>query len=204
MRGDGPRLSRMRETLLREARVLTDVAGALDESAEIAVDLLLRTRGHILTGGAGTSSAIAARLAHLLSCCGAPAVLLHPADSLHGASGAVRSEDTVFLISKGGRTAEVNQFAAIAKSRGATLIVMTEDAGSELARLADAVIRIRIPAGSDPFGMVATASSLANAAAGDAICELILHECGYTVREFAGTHPGGAVGERIREEGMGA
>src|SRR5581483_6506840 len=110
-----------------------------------AAELLLRTRGHILAGGAGTSNAVAARLAHLLSCCGAPAVWLHPADSLHGASGAVRPEDAVVLISKGGETTEVNQFAAIAKSRGPALVVMTEDPASELGQMADAIVHISAP-----------------------------------------------------------
>jgi arabinose-5-phosphate isomerase len=50
--------------------------------------------------------------------------------------------------------------------------------------------------------MVATSSSLANAAVADAICEAILAEKGYTKEAFASTHPGGAVGERIEKEGL--
>jgi D-arabinose 5-phosphate isomerase GutQ len=198
----GTRLERMRATLLREAAILEELGRTLDPGAAAAVDLLLETQGHVLVGGAGTSNAVAKRFAHLLSCSGQPALFVHPADSLHGSSGAVTADDTVILISKGGKTAEVNRFAAIVKSRGARLIAFTEAPESELGRLADAVVRVKIPADSDPFGMVATSSSLANAAVADAICETILMERGYTKEAFAGTHPGGAVGERIKTEGI--
>jgi arabinose-5-phosphate isomerase len=190
----------MRATIEREAEVLRGIAAALDDSSAAAVDIVLATKGHVFIGGAGTSNYIASRFAHLLSCSGKPAVFLHPADSLHGSSGAVRPEDTVILISKGGKTVEVNRFAAIVKERGAKLIAFTENPESELGRLADAVVKVKIPADSDPFGMVATSSSLANGSVADAICETVLVESGYTKEAFGKTHPGGAVGDRIRTE----
>src|ERR1035437_7972573 len=173
------RLDRMRATLLRESAILAGLAESLEETSAQAVDVLLETRGHVLVGGAGTSNAIAMRLAHLLCCCGVPAVFLHPSDSLHGSSGAVTDRDTVVLISKGGKTADVNRFARIARERGARLVAFTEAPESELGGLADAVVRVKIPADSDPFGMVATSSSLAAAAVADAICETVLFEKSY-------------------------
>lgn len=196
------RLERMRATIRREAGVLERVAQHLDEDAARAVDLLVATKGHVLVGGAGTSNAVAKRFAHLLSCSGQAALFLSPADSLHGSSGAVTARDTVVLISKGGKTLEVNAFAKIVKQRGARVIAFTEAPGSELGKIADAVVKVKIPSGSDPFGMVATSSSLANASVADAICETIMVEKGYTKEQFAGTHPGGAVGVRIEKEGI--
>jgi arabinose-5-phosphate isomerase len=196
------RLGRMRATLLRESAILAHMASELDGSVARAVDMLLSTGGRVLIGGAGTSHAVAARFAHLLCCAGLPAFFVHPADALHGGSGAVCADDTVLLISKGGATYEVNRFAELVRQRGAGLIAMTEAPDSELGRLAGAVICVQVPCDSDPFGMVATSSSLANAAVADAICETILCERGYTAAEFASTHPGGAVGQRIRREGM--
>ena len=202
MAGTSSRLESMRATLHREAVVLQELADDLDEGALRAVDLLLCTGGHVLIGGAGTSNAVAWRFAHLLSCCGLPALFLDPAEGVHGGSGAVKPEDTVVLISKGGRSLEVNAFGLIVKQRGARLIAITEALDSELGRMADAVVRVKIRSGSDPFDMVATSSSLANAAAADAICEMILVERGHTKEAFGATHPAGAVGERMRREGI--
>ena len=202
MDGTNTRLERMRATLCREAAVLQELADDFDEGASRAVDLLLGTSGHVLIGGAGTSNAVAWRFAHLLSCCGLPALFLDPAEGLHGGSGAVKPEDTVILISKEGGSREVNAFGLIVKQRGARLMAMTEAPDSELGKMADAVVRVKIRSGSDPFDMVATSSSLANAAAADAICEVVLVERGQTKEAFGATHPAGAVGERMRREGI--
>ena len=47
--------------------------------------------------------------------------------------------------------------------------------------------------------MVATGSSLFNSAFCDAICVALLELRGYSVDDFGETHPGGAVGHKIRE-----
>jgi arabinose-5-phosphate isomerase len=48
--------------------------------------------------------------------------------------------------------------------------------------------------------MIATGSSLVNAAACDVLCVLLLQLRGYTKKQFAQTHPGGAVGKKIESE----
>jgi arabinose-5-phosphate isomerase len=52
----------------------------------------------------------------------------------------------------------------------------------------------------DPYGLIATGSSLTNSAFGDALCVALLHLRGYTQQSFGETHPGGAVGHKIREQ----
>ena len=128
MPGGRTRLDRMRATLRREAEIIGNLAAQLDEDLEAAVDMLLETRGHVLVGGAGTSNAISRRFAHLLCCCGVPATFISAADCLHGASGVVTTADTVVLISKGGRTAEVNECARIVRQRGGRLVAFTGSA----------------------------------------------------------------------------
>lgn len=203
MRNHGDRLARMRATLRKDAQILEQLASLLDDQVSAAVDLLLATKGHVLVGGSGTSGPVALRFAHLLSCCGLPALFIHPADSLHGGSGAVKPEDTLVLISKGGRTAEINRFAKIARQRGARVVAVTEAPESELGQMSDGIIRVKVAPESDPFGMVATSSSLANAAVLDAVCETVLVETGYSLQSFAETHPGGAIGMKIEEKGLG-
>lgn len=186
--------------LKREARALQQVAQQLDpEQLAHVLRILLSCQGHVLVTGAGTSRAMAERFAHLLSCCGTPALYISAADSLHGTAGAITPRDVVFVISKGGRSVEVNQFAEIAKARGATLIAQTEAPESPLGRMSDAVLTVRPPRTVDPFdGMLALGSSLVNGAVDDALCALLLEMTEYAFEDFGRTHPGGAVGDRIR------
>jgi D-arabinose 5-phosphate isomerase GutQ len=182
----------------REAAAVASLASQLDESFPAAVRTLFACQGKVLVSGSGTSHAVALRFAHLLSCVGTPALFLHPGDSQHGASGAVAEGDVWIGLSKGGETSEVIFLAGIARKRGATVMAITEQPDSSLGRLADLVVRITAPADVDPFGMVATGSSLFGAAYCDAICVALLELRGYSVDEFGETHPGGAVGHKIR------
>lgn len=193
-------IARAREVIDREARGVGALSVQFDERLVQVVDLLLNCQGHVLVAGAGTSHAVAQRFAHLLSCSGTPALCISAADSLHGGAGAVTDRDVLFLISKGGHTAEINQFAQIAQSRGAKVIAQTENPDEPLGRLADAVYPIVAPEDVDPYGMIATGSSLVNGAAGDVLCALLLELRGYTRDQFGKTHPGGAVGRKLEME----
>jgi len=196
----GPELARRAcEVIQREVEAVSALAGQIDDSLADVVSLLLNCQGHVLVTGAGTSRAMAQRLAHLLSCSGTPALFISASDGLHGGSGAVTDKDVVYVISKGGQSAEINQFAAIARRRGATLVAQTEDPASPLAEMCDAVFQVRAPEDVDPYGMVATGSSLVNGAAGDVLCVLLLELRGYSKEAFGQTHPGGAVGRKLQE-----
>jgi len=193
-----------KETVLREARALEALADQFDENMIPVIDLLLACQGHVLVSGAGTSRAMAERLAHLFSCSGRPALFISAADSLHGTAGAVTDKDVVYLISKGGHSAEVNQFAAIAKDRGAKVIAQTENPDSPLGKMSDAVYHIVTVGEVDPFdGLVAIGSSLVNGAAGDALCATMLLLTHYSFERFAKTHPGGEVGVKLAQRAEG-
>lgn len=193
-------VAKARAVVEREAEAVRALVDQFDSSLEQAVDLLLNCKGHVLVTGAGTSRAVAERFAHLLSCCGTPALFISAADSLHGGAGAITPNDIVFVISKGGHSTEVNRFAELAKGRGAKVIAQTENPESPLARISDAVFKVKALGDVDPYGMIATGSSLVNAAACDVLCVLLLEQRGYSKEEFGTTHPGGAVGKKLAEE----
>jgi D-arabinose 5-phosphate isomerase GutQ len=183
-----------------EARAVLEIQNQLDSTIQHVVQILYESRGHVLTTGAGTSKMIAMRFAHLLSCCGTPALFISADDSLHGGAGAVTPDDVIYVISKGGRSREINSFVDIAKKRGARIIAHTEDPHSPLAMVSDAVYCIKTMCEVDPYGMIATGSSLVNGAACDVLCVLLLELKGYTKEQFGMTHPEGAVGIQLAEK----
>lgn len=189
-----------RTVLEQESASVAALAEQLDEAFVTVAHALLACQGHVLVAGSGTSNPVAARLAHLLSCCGTPALFIHPGDSQHGLAGAVTDQDVLIAISKGGTTTEVNCLATIAKKRGATVIAFTEKPGSTLGQMSDHVLRIRAAPDVDPFGMIATGSSLTVCGMADALCVVMLKLRGYTKESFGETHPGGAVGIALSNE----
>jgi len=186
-----------RSVIQNEIHSVTTLIDQLDNGFVETVERILECKGHVLVSGAGTSNPVAARLAHLLSCCGTPALFIHPGDSQHGLAGAITAQDVLLAISKGGETIEVNHLARVAINRGATLIGLTEKPDSTLGKLSHVVLHVQAPPGSDPLGMIATGSSLVNAVVGDALCVVLLQLRDYTLEEFKETHPGGAVGKKL-------
>ncbi|MDI9430718.1 MAG: SIS domain-containing protein [Planctomycetota bacterium] len=196
-------LAKARAVVATEAGAVAALEGQLNADFVTVARMMLECKGHILTAGAGTSCAMAQRFAHLLACCGTPALFISAANSIHGGAGAISDKDIVYIISKGGQSAEINTFAQIAKDRGARVIAHTEKPDSPLGKLSDAVVRVTAPQSADPYGMIATGSSLMNGAACDVLCVLLLELRGYTKEQFGHTHPGGAVGVRIEAEKRG-
>lgn len=199
-RSDEQMLAQARAAVRAEGEAVCALAAQLDGGLLRVVDAVADCRGHVLVTGAGTSAATAERFAHLLSCCGAPALYISAAHSLHGGAGAITGNDVVYIISKGGHSAEINDFADLARSRGAFIIAQTEAPEAPLGGKADLVYHVRAIGDIDPYGMIATGSSLVNAAAGDALCVLLLRRKGYSKDDFGRTHPGGAVGKKLAEE----
>ncbi len=195
-------LDRAKAVIRVEAEAVRGLERSLSVDMIPVLEAILNCSGHVLVAGSGTSWAVAERFAHLLACCGTSALFVNAANAIHGGAGAITDKDILYIISKGGKTAELNRFAEIAKSRGAKIIAQTENPASPLAALSDLVFRVSAPQDADPFGMIATGSSLVNSAACDVLCVLLLEMRGYTKEEFGRTHPGGAVGEKLRHEGL--
>ena len=187
------------KTILLESKAVASIIAQIDDNFVDATQVLLNCKGHVLVTGSGTSRSVGERLAHLLCCCGTPALFIHPGDSQHGLSGAVKSEDVLLALSKGGETSEVNYLAKAAKKRGALVIALTENPASSLGRICDICLKVVAPEDIDPYGMIATGSSLVNSAFGDALCVVLLQLREYSKSEFSETHPGGAVGKIIEK-----
>lgn len=183
-----------RSVIKAGAEAVAAVAEQIDGSFDASVDLLLNCSGKVFVAGAGTSGTVARRLAHLLSVSGTPAVYMPPADALHGSLGAITGTDVVICISKGGSSAELNEFTRRAKVRGATAIAMTARADSELANISDVVVVLTSPAGVDPGEAIAMGSTLAMSAWGDALAVSLMRIRRYPWTEVLFTHPSGHVG----------
>jgi D-arabinose 5-phosphate isomerase GutQ len=193
---DAPILAAARDRVQHEVAAAEAVGTALDSTFVAAVRLVLAATGKVIAIGVGTSGPVARRMAHLLSTSGTPSLFLHPADALHGSLGAISAGDVVLAISKGGRSDELNEFAARAKRRGAALLVLTAAADSPLGQLADVTVVLPQTAEGDPGGVIAMGSSLAAAVWGDALAIVLMQSTGYGWDKVMDTHPSGAVGER--------
>ncbi len=186
-----------REAVRREAAGVLAVADQLDESFADAARLLYECRGKVFVTGAGTSGAIARRMAHLFSVCGTPSVFIQAADALHGTMGAVTDGDIVVAISRGGGSREINELTSRVQARGAKVIAITAAPDSELGTIADVVITLTSPPRVDPGEVIAMGSTLVTAVWGDAMALVLMQLRGYSWDKVLHSHPSGAVGQVV-------
>jgi 4-nitrophenyl phosphatase len=186
------------KTLTQESRAIATLKDHLDYTTlSKALRMILETTGMTLVAGAGTSSSIARRLAHVLTCSGGRAVFLDPGQSQHGYSALISPDDLVIAFSRGGETQEVNHVLRIAQQIGSKTIGILEDDDSTMASLCDVALIGRVSPDNDAGGVIPLASTLAHAAIGDILCAGLLEARGIPESEFGRYHPGGAVGLRL-------
>ncbi|MDR3321056.1 MAG: SIS domain-containing protein [Synergistaceae bacterium] len=184
-----------KRVVANEAIAVAAAADHIGESFVRVVRLLSACTGKALVTGSGTSGAIAARAAHLLSVGGMPSFHLPPGDGLHGGLGALRENDVIIAISKGGNSAELNEFCTRGRKLCAALVAVTADENSPLAKLADHVLLVKSAPEADLGTVIATGSSIAAGALLDALVEACRITKGYEWESFFFTHPGGTVGK---------
>ena len=192
-------LTRARQVIAAESAAVASASDSLDDHFVAVAQTLLACRGKVLITGSGTSGTIAMRAAHLFSVSGTPAFYLSPSDGLHGGLGVLKKDDVVLALSKGGSSEELNQFCSRARELAAAVVAVTAAPESEIARLADHVLMLRLAPEADLGTVVATGSSLAAAALLDALVEVTRVSRGYSWDEFFFTHPSGAVGRNAEQ-----
>ena len=188
------------KVLEREGEMLRQLASQLDASFEKAAHLLADCTGHVITSGVGTTGIVARRFAHLLCNVGCPALFLHAGDSLHGSSGAIRSNDVLVLFSKTGETSETCKLGTLVKGRGTPILTFTAKPDSTIGRMSDIVIRVDTPADVDPYGgLMAAGSTMALDAICDGLIFAVLELKGTPREQFLDGHPGGIISHLKRE-----
>jgi len=194
---DGTIIDFGRDTLTQVAGELDGLAGRLDAAFAAAVRAMLDCRGLVLVTGLGKSGIVARKLAATLTSTGTPANFLHPVESAHGDLGIVRRGDAMIAISRSGNNPEVTQLVGRAHHFGLTLIALTGNADSDLARNSDIVIDCSVSREACPLNLTPSTSAAAAMVVGDALALALLRMRGFTRENFAVYHPSGVLGRSL-------
>ena len=175
----------------------------IDYSAiEKAKDLILaaeakNNRLHVT--GIGKPGHVAGYAASLLSSTGTPTYELHGTEAVHGSAGQVLSGDVVIAISNSGETSELKATVETLKKHGAKIIAVTGNPDSSLAKSAEVALIAGVKHEGDPLNKPPRASILAEIVMLQSLSVLLQETRGLTPQEYVRWHPGGALGQSIRE-----
>ena len=190
-------LAKAKETIELQSNSIANLTNFLDNSFANAVNFILNSKGRVIITGIGKSANIANKIVATLNSTGTPAVFMHAADAIHGDLGNIQTEDVVICISKSGNTPEIKVLVPLIRNSNYKIIAITGNADSFLGKNADYVLNSYVEREADPNNLAPTNSTTAQLVLGDALAVCLLDLRGFSNKDFAKYHPGGALGKRL-------
>jgi arabinose-5-phosphate isomerase len=190
-------LERAKGTIDMEAQAIANLSELLTEDFARAVELIYHSKGRVIITGIGKSAIIANKIVATLNSTGTPAVFMHAADAIHGDLGLILEDDVVICISKSGNTPEIKVLVPLIKNAKNKMIAITGNPDSFLGQQADFVLNSYVAQEACPNNLAPTTSTTAQLVIGDALAVCLLHLRGFSSKDFAKYHPGGALGKRL-------
>ncbi|MEN8966154.1 MAG: KpsF/GutQ family sugar-phosphate isomerase [Polaribacter sp.] len=197
MKNSKPILQTAKETILLESNAIANLKNLLDSNFENAVNYILNSNGRVIVTGIGKSANIATKIVATLNSTGTPAIFMHAADAIHGDLGNVQQNDVVICLSKSGNTPEIKVLVPLIKNYGNKIIAITGNIDSFLGKNANFTLNTFVEKEACPNNLAPTTSTTAQLVMGDALAVCLQDLRGFSSKDFAKYHPGGALGKRL-------
>ena len=193
-------LSRAREVFDVEIAGLKRTRDSVGPSFAKAIGLMLDTLangGLVVVTGVGKNLHVAEKMSAIFASTGTRSIVLNPVQAMHGDLGMVTGRDLLLALSFSGESEEVLRLIPAIRRHGLKVVSLTGNPKSSLAKLSD--IHLEIPCGKEacPFGMAPTNSVTATLAMGDALAMVMMDARKFSLKEYAGNHPAGAIGRAL-------
>lgn len=185
-----------------EINSIVDVKRSMDDSYVQAVEKIFHCSGKVIFLGVGKSGHIGKKLAASFASTGTPAFFVHATEAVHGDLGMIEKEDVVIAISNSGETREVLDTLRSIKIIGASMIAITGNNQSTLAKASDVALEVKVQGEADPHNLAPTNSSTATLVVGDALAITVSQMKGFKKEDFGLFHPGGSLGKQLFEAGL--
>jgi arabinose-5-phosphate isomerase len=186
-----------KKTILSESKSIAKLADLLTGDFVKATEIIFNSKGRLVVTGIGKSAIIAQKIVATMNSTGTPSLFLHASEAIHGDLGMVQPEDVVICISKSGSSPEIKVLIPILKHFGNTLIAITGNTASFLAKGADFILDTTIDSESCPNNLAPTNSTTAQLVMGDALAVCLIELREFNPQDFAKYHPGGALGKKL-------
>ncbi|MET0759884.1 MAG: KpsF/GutQ family sugar-phosphate isomerase [Flavobacterium sp.] len=190
-------LATAKKTILSESKSIAKLIDFLTDDFAKATEIIFNSKGRLIVTGIGKSAIIAQKIVASMNSTGTPSMFLHASEAIHGDLGMVQPEDVVICISKSGNSPEIKVLVPILKRFGNTLIAITGNMTSFLAKGSDYVLNTTIDAEACPINLAPTNSTTAQLVMGDALTVCLMEMRGFKSEDFAKYHPGGALGKKL-------
>jgi arabinose-5-phosphate isomerase len=186
-----------RQVLRAESAALALVAERLDAGFDRVADTLFRCRGRVAVIGVGKSADVGQKLAGTLNSTGTRAYTLDATRAVHGDLGMVHPDDVALVLSHSGESDELVRLLGPLRRVAASILAVTGNAESTVARAVDATIVYGPVTEACPLALAPSTSTTVMIALGDALAFTLLEQRQFTPEQFARFHPAGSLGRKL-------
>jgi len=167
----------------------------------IAAELIHKSQengGRVHITGIGKPAHIAGYAASLFSSTGTPTYFLHGTEAVHGSCGQLTPADVIICISNSGETAEMKSTAIAIRNNGGTIIGISGNPTSWLAKFSDVHLLVGAKEEGGPLNRAPRASIINETIALQILSVILQEKCAITPEQYVLRHPGGTLG-KLRE-----
>lgn len=188
---------RAKQIFDEEIRELEKLKNSIDATFDQVVEVLYACQGKVVMMGIGKTGIIAHKMAASFASTGTPSIFVNAAEAVHGDLGMVSDKDIAILVSNSGSTNEITNIIDPLHRLGCTIIAMTGNMDSPLAKRADYALSIHVDTEACPLGLAPTTSTTATLLMGDALMVCLMEMRKFKAENFGLYHPGGALGRQL-------
>ena len=186
-----------KKTITTESKAITKLLDYINDDFVKSVEIIFQSKSRLIVTGIGKSAIIAQKIVATMNSTGTPSMFLHASEAIHGDLGMVQPDDVIICISKSGNSPEIKVLVPIIQRFGNTLIAMTGNTTSFLAKGADYVLDTTVEEEACPLNLAPTSSTTAQLVMGDAVAVCLMELRDFKSEDFAKYHPGGALGKKL-------
>ncbi|MCR4792614.1 MAG: SIS domain-containing protein [Lachnospiraceae bacterium] len=160
----------------------------------------IKNGGKIIASGLGKNVPICEKFVGTLNSLGIDARFLHTNTAVHGDLGMVRKNDIVFLLTKGGNTNETVALAEHLKKRETNTWLMSFYGDGKASKVVDKIFIMHLLNEGDEWDIIPNNSTTIYLIVLQGIALEVAKRLGVTLDDFRVNHPGGGIGERLRQD----
>lgn len=187
-----------KQTFELEIQALEKLKESIGDDFKKACDIILKNNhGRVIITGMGKSGQIGKKIAATLASTGTPAFFVHPGEAGHGDFGMITNKDVVVAISNSGNSSEIMGIMPMIKHLNIPIISITSNKNSLMAKNSDVTLNLGVDKEACPLNLAPTSSTTATLVLGDALAIALLKAKNFSARDFAFSHPSGALGRKL-------
>lgn len=187
------------------SKIVDSISTALDSVDETVFNRLVNEcletlkDGHkVITSGLGKNVPVCDKFVGTMLSLGLNAGFMHTNTAVHGDIGIVQPGDLVIILTKSGETVESVYLASLLKKRDVKLWLLTFCDESTLTREIPNSLVVHLDHEGDAWNIVPNNSTTLNLIVLQGLAIHIARKFGVTLQDFKQNHPGGHIGEQLK------